>query len=63
VTGSPNIATPSVTSDLDASRRMGDWTIYKYYARALGSWGLIGFVTLIVTNGTFSGMGSKFNVL
>lgn len=60
---SPKILAPSAEENHDESRSRGDWTIYKYYARALGPWGLMGFLILIATNGTFTGMGSEFYTL
>ena len=44
----------------DTSRKTGDWSIYRYYVRALGPWGMIMFIGLVAGNETFMGMGSKF---
>lgn len=43
----------------DDSRKTGDWATYKYYARALGPWGMFMFVALVAGNETFVGMASK----
>ena len=51
---------PAITAANDESRKTGDWKVYKYYLRALGTWGMFGFVSLVAANETLIGMGSKF---
>lgn len=53
---------PSTTSVADESRKTGDWTIYKYYVRALGPWSMVGFVALVAVNEAFFGVASKFSI-
>ncbi|ROW02989.1 hypothetical protein VMCG_05737 [Cytospora schulzeri] len=54
----PQTHVPSSKAVIDNSRKSGDWAIYKYYARALGPWGIAMFVGLVAGNETFTGMGS-----
>ncbi|KAK7745878.1 hypothetical protein SLS53_002596 [Cytospora paraplurivora] len=57
-TNSPKAIIPPTEAVADKSRRTGDWAIYRYYARALGPWGLLMFVALVAGNSTFSGMSN-----
>lgn len=58
-TNSPQATIPPAEAVADESRKTGDWAIYKYYARALGPWGLLMFAALVAGNETFIGMSSK----
>ncbi|KUI69238.1 Multidrug resistance-associated protein 1 [Cytospora mali] len=49
---------PSTGAVVDSSRKTGDWATYKYYARALGPWGIIMFVGLVTGNKIFEAMNN-----
>ncbi|ROW15668.1 hypothetical protein VPNG_02110 [Cytospora leucostoma] len=57
-TNSPKAIIPPTEAVADKSRRTGDWAIYRYYARALGPWGLLMFAALVAGNQTFIGMSN-----
>lgn len=50
---------PASSKSDDLSRKTGDMTIYKYYARALGPLALIFFVSIIAVYEVFNALGSK----
>lgn len=56
-TQQPLVAATKVQSD--ESRKTGDWTTYKYYARALGRWNLALFFIFVATNNACSSVSSK----
>ncbi|CAN8102283.1 unnamed protein product [Discula destructiva] len=45
-------------AELNESRKTGDWTTYKYYARALGPWYLFLFFSFVAANHTCFSMSS-----
>lgn len=45
-------------AESDESRKTGDWTTYKYYARALGRWNLALFFIFVAANNACTSMGS-----
>ena len=64
-TGKCDVPTPKTsnsgakTHDSDASRRTGNWSVYKYYALALGPWKLLLFISLTAGHVTSSGLGGE----
>lgn len=58
--GSPRRGVQPSTLLPDETRKTGDWTTYKYYARALGFLNMLIFALLIISNGGSTAMNSKF---
>lgn len=62
-TGKGDVPAPTPTNsgpkaeDTDASRRTGNWSVYKYYALALGPWKLLLFISLTAGHVASSGLG------
>lgn len=48
-----------IVANADESRKTGDWTIYKYYAHALGPLGLVLFVSLVAGQSVFRAISSE----
>lgn len=55
----PEAAPATNENASDESRKAGDWTVYKYYVRALGPMRLSIFVLLAVSYPVVNAMGSK----
>lgn len=53
------IEVPATVAAADESRKTGDWMIYKYYARALGPFGLVLFASLVSGQAVFRAMTSE----
>ncbi|KUI53472.1 Multidrug resistance-associated protein 1 [Cytospora mali] len=49
---------PYAKAIADNSRKTGDWATYRYYARALGPWGMLMFVGLVTGNKIFEAMSN-----
>lgn len=45
---------------IDQSRKRGDWSIYKYYAKSLGYWGLGMFGLIVAVQETSHGLASTY---
>lgn len=47
-------------AEVDESRQIGDWTIYKYYGHALGPMALFIWIFFLGSGQTFVGLGRKY---
>lgn len=53
---------PAVVSTLDEGRSAGDWTVYKYYIKALGWPSLLIFAGLVSSEQGFTTLQSIFHI-
>jgi ABC-type multidrug transport system fused ATPase/permease subunit len=57
--GEVQAAVSGTIIDANESRKIGDWAIYKYYARALGPLGLVLFGSFVACTSALNGLSSK----